>query len=204
MHPGARGFTLLELMLALAIVATLLALAFGGLRVGLAAWRQGEDRAEAYQHVRGLSVLLAQALAGTHAYRGAATEGEAPSILFRGEADRVSFVTVTPPFAADVPIAFTAVTFALERGEQHGMIIRQKVLPNLDPFEVLKPVFTDPTVSAVRFRYLRDKDGDWADQWDMAEERALPRAVEVVVATAQAGQVTELPPFTISIKATAP
>ena len=53
-----RGFTLVELIIALAIVGALLAVAFGGLRVALAAWRQGEDRAEAHQHARG--VALAQ------------------------------------------------------------------------------------------------------------------------------------------------
>jgi len=34
----------------------LLVIAFGGMRVALGAWRQGEDRAEAYQHVRGVAL----------------------------------------------------------------------------------------------------------------------------------------------------
>jgi len=37
MHRRDRGFTLLELLLALSIVAALLVIMFGGLRVGLAA-----------------------------------------------------------------------------------------------------------------------------------------------------------------------
>ncbi len=43
---SSRGFTLVELLIALSIVGALLAIAFGGLRVAIAAWGQGEDRAE--------------------------------------------------------------------------------------------------------------------------------------------------------------
>src|SRR5207244_1451485 len=42
---GPRGFTLLEVLIALAIVGALLVIALGGMRVALGAWRQGEDRA---------------------------------------------------------------------------------------------------------------------------------------------------------------
>ena len=36
-----RGFTLVEVIIALTIVATLLVITFAGLRVGLAAWQRG-------------------------------------------------------------------------------------------------------------------------------------------------------------------
>ena len=62
-HRRQRGFTLVELLLALAIVGALLAIAFGGLRVAVGAWTRGEDRAEAHQHVRSVSLTLARAVA---------------------------------------------------------------------------------------------------------------------------------------------
>jgi prepilin-type N-terminal cleavage/methylation domain-containing protein len=40
----ARGFTLIELVLALSILAIMITVLFGGLRMGLRAWQQGEDR----------------------------------------------------------------------------------------------------------------------------------------------------------------
>ena len=57
-----RGFTLVEVLIALAIVGALVAIAFGGLRVAVSAWRQGEDRAEAHQHVRSVALVLARAV----------------------------------------------------------------------------------------------------------------------------------------------
>ena len=77
----ARGFTLVELLLALAIVGLLLTIAFGGLRVATAAWTRGEDRAEAHQHVRAIAFTMARALGAAYPYRAA--KGEAPEVIDR-------------------------------------------------------------------------------------------------------------------------
>jgi prepilin-type N-terminal cleavage/methylation domain-containing protein len=198
-----RGFTLLELLLALSIVATLLAITFGGLRVGLAAWRQGEDRAEAQQHARSLVEVLRRSLAATHPYQVPPPGGGGgqPTVLFEGDPERLSFVTTAPPFPMTVPIAFTAVTFALEGSEAAGLAVRQKPLPNTDPFERLAPVLLDASVTAMTFRYLRDVPGSWEERWDTVAEQRLPRAVQVTIATSVRGRVIEHPPFTVPILA---
>ena len=195
-----RGFTLLELLVALAIVGALLALALGSLRVGLAAWRQGDDRAEAHAHLRSLSELLARSVAAAFPYRQSGAEGGEPQIQFKGEAGRVSFVTLAPPFPLAAPVTFTAVTFARLEGDRPGLAVREKALPNLDPFEETEPLFLDSAVTAVEFRYL-PPDGDWTDAWDVAEKRELPRAVQIRLTATLGGRTETLPPLTISIPA---
>ena len=37
--------------------------------IGLAAWRQGEDRAEVHQHARGLAVTVTRALGAMYPYQ---------------------------------------------------------------------------------------------------------------------------------------
>ena len=74
---GERGFTLVEVIIALAIVGALLVIAFGGLRVATSAWQQGEDRAEAHQHTRSVALILARAMSGAYPYR-ATRKGAAP------------------------------------------------------------------------------------------------------------------------------
>ena len=86
----ARGFTLIELLIALAIVGALLAIAFGGLRVAVNAWRQGEDRAEAHQHVRSIALILARALSAAYPYRASRGQGPDPVVLFAGTDKRWS------------------------------------------------------------------------------------------------------------------
>ena len=200
-----RGFTLIELVLALSIVAVMLTILFGSLRVGLRAWQRGEERAETLEHARGMTQMIEQALGGVHAFQGR-TDKDAPlQILFQGEEEKVSFVTVSPPFPPPVPIAFTAITLSMETGAAPGLAIREKVLPNFDPFEQVVPNVVDPTVMAIRFRYLRDPEGDsWEETWNGAEERALPRAVEVTLMVRINGRVEERRPVTVPIRVTAP
>jgi len=188
---AAAGFTLIEVVIALTLVAALLAVTFGGLRVGLAAWRQGDARAERLQRVRSLNQLLVRAVGGAHPYRVDAT-GPAP-LAFQGERDRLAFVTARPPVPLPAPIAFTAVSLALE---PTGLTIREAALPSRDLFGALAPVLADPEVVAVQFRYLRGEDRTWAERWDGASEQALPAAIEITL--------TDQAPVVVPIRVTAP
>jgi general secretion pathway protein J len=200
-----RGFTLIELVLALTIVALMLTVLFGSLRVGLRAWQRGEERAEALEYSRSISQIVDLALAGAYPFQGRIDADTTVQILFQGEEDKVSFVTVSPPFPRSVPIAFTAITLSMQPGPDPGLAIREKALPNFDPFEQVAPDVVDPTVLSIAFRYLRDPDSDtWEKTWDGAEERALPHAIEVTVTALINGRAQERPPLTMPIRVTAP
>ncbi|MBI1848001.1 MAG: prepilin-type N-terminal cleavage/methylation domain-containing protein [Candidatus Rokubacteria bacterium] len=198
------GFTLLELVIALAIVGALVAIAFAGLRVGLAAWSQGEDRIDVHQHLRGVATLLARAVGGAYPYRAA--PGLAPEVvlLFTGTGERLELVTQSEPLPAAVPIAFTAVVLALESGDDgSGLTVRQRVLPNRDPFTDAVVVLRDPTIKTLGFSYL-GASGGWQEAWDGETENALPRAVRITIARTQAGRTESLPPITVSLRTAAP
>ena len=193
-----RGFTLLELLIALTIIAALLAIAFGGLRVGLAAWRQGEDRAEAHQHVRGVTLALARVIAGAYPYMASRSEVPDPEILFKGEEHRLEVVTHSPPGPFAVPIAFAAVVIELAEGERSGLVVKQRAMPNRDPFTEAVAVLHDPNVTEITFGYL-DKDGAWQTAWDPAESKSLPRAIRLSMTSNIGGRTEALPPLTISL-----
>ena len=201
-HGRQRGFTLIEIVIALSIVGALLVIMFGGLRVGLAAWRRGEDRAELLEHERNVDQMVDRAVTGSYLYNPGTTPASQPGILFEGEPDRLAFVTVAPPVPPSVPIAFTAVTISLETGATPGLAIRQKALPNSDPFEAVPPAFVDPAVTALRFRYLREVGADWEERWDATKEKGLPVAVEVMLTTQFGGRRIEHPPLVIPIRVT--
>ena len=190
---GAAGFTLIEIVIALTLVAALLAITFSGLRVGLAAWRQGDARAEQLQRVRSLNQLLVRAVGGAHPYRPAAAGPEPAPPAFQGERDRLTFVTARPPVPLAAPIAFTAVSLSLE---DRGLTIREAALPSRDLFGALVPVLADPGVVALQFRYLRGRDRTWGERWDGIAEHELPAAVEITL--------TDQPPVVIPIRVNAP
>jgi general secretion pathway protein J len=198
----ARGFTLLELLLALAIVGALLAIAFGGLRVAVTSWQRGEDRAEAHQHVRSVALTLARAVGSTYPYRASRSLAPDPVVLFAGTDKRMEFVAQTPPFPFAIPIAFTAVILSFDDGGERGLVVRQRALPNQDPFEKAEIVYRDATVTTLKLAYL-DESG-WKDSWDGAESKATPKAVKITVGTTLNGRAEELPPLTVSLRIAPP
>jgi len=196
---AARGFTLLEVLIALAIVGALLVIVLGGLRVAVAAWQQGEDRAEAHQHVRGVALSLARMVGGAYPYSAPRGEAPDPVVLFFGSGDRLEFVTQAAPVPVDPPVAFAAVAVALgDSSERPGLVIRQRALPNRSPFDDAPVVFHDPAVTSLELRYL-DETGAWQDAWD-GRERGTPRAVRVTLGTTIHGRRETLPPLTISLR----
>jgi prepilin-type N-terminal cleavage/methylation domain-containing protein len=204
---GERGFTLVELLIALAIVGALVAIAFGGLRVAVSSWRQGEDRAEAHQHVRSIALILARAVSAAYPYRASRSEGPDPVVLFAGTETRLEFVTQAPPFPGAIPIAFTAVVLSFDESGEPGLVVRQRALPNREPFSEAAIVYRDPSVTTLKLAYL-DESG-WKDTWDAGqidagETQATPKAVRFTVAASLNGRVEELPPLTVSLRTAPP
>ena len=195
----SRGFTLVELLIALGIVGLLLTIAFSGLRVAMAAWTRGEDRAEAHQHVRAIAFTLARALGAAYPYRGA--KGEAPEVimLFNGAERRLEFVTQAPPFPLQAPVAFTAVVISLDSDDERGLIVRERALPNRDPFTKGGIVMRDATVNSLAFKFQND-EGEWIDTWDGQELKAIPRGIQVTVGTTVNGRSQTLPPITVALR----
>ena len=61
-----KGFTLLELILAMSIVAIVVALGLGGVRLGITARDVGEQKVDIYQRLRIISEQLKQKLQSTY------------------------------------------------------------------------------------------------------------------------------------------
>lgn len=201
----SRGFTLVEVILALTIVATLLVIAFAGLRAGLAAWQRGDERAEALERLRNLTQVVTRTLGAAYPYQTAASGREPARLLFEGAPDRVAFVTAAPPFPGAHPVAFVAVTLGMSTTRAPGLALTQKTLPNLQPFDSsLEPLLVDGSVADVRFRYLKEPRGEWTDRWEGAVEQSLPVAVEVALTILRAGQPVRQPRLVVSLPVSRP
>lgn len=163
--------TLLELVVALSILALLGLIVAQAFRLAGGAWDKGERRAESEQRIRVLSDLLGQRLASVHP-AVVKVDGR-PLTAFQGSADRVLFYTA-PDGQGPMPRA------AMVRGqalfvESGKGLVAQESYP-LEEGEVsLEPRGTvsvlDPTVTRVAFRYLvppaaGETEPSWADAWD--------------------------------------
>jgi general secretion pathway protein J len=92
---GARGFTLVELLVGLSLLSLISLLLFGGFRFGLRAWEAGDDRIAATNETEMAQHLLRRQLAEAQPIViGPRTEGALT--LFQGDDAGVTFVAPLP------------------------------------------------------------------------------------------------------------
>lgn len=185
--PASAGFTLLELMVALALVALLSLVAFVSLNLSLKAVRRGMSAAENLQELRVGQTFLERSLSS--AAPGLTGVKEARSYFF-GEPQQMRFFTFLPLEAhnlggiyhwrvlvgrdeAGQGVIAVEQTRSINWARDHeGVEIRQILLKN---------------VASVHFFYGRD--GKAYDHWDARKNGGLPQFVKVQLALG--GQKTQ-------------
>ena len=92
-----RGFTLLELLVAITLLGVLMAALFGALRLGARVWETGEARLDASARVQVVQDFLRQQL-GQTVPMSETTDDSRPSrgMVFTGASDGLSFVSLLP------------------------------------------------------------------------------------------------------------
>jgi len=175
-----RGFTLLEVILAVSILAVVVLLATTALRVGLRAWEVGQRRVDRQQESRALVELVSESLAGAFPYSGRLGENPNRVVLFQGDREEVRFVTSAPPLTLDAPAApFHAVV--LGRKGQDALRLIERLVPNDDPFAPGPERVLSRSVTRFTLAY-RDETGQWQDTWDGTEAGGLPTAIRFELA----------------------
>ncbi len=193
----ARGFTLVEVVLAMSTLAVVALLATAALRVSMRAWEAGERRAELQQETRAVAELVGQALAEAYPYRDQAALGTERPVLFEGEPDEVRFVTTAPPLFLDAPEApFHAVV--LRRGEGSELRIVERLVPAETPFAPDRGILLSGAVTRLHLEY-RDEAGEWRERWDGRTAGGLPTAVRVALTIGAGARAHELPSLVVPL-----
>ena len=171
------GFTLLELILSMSIVAMIVALGLGGVRLGISARDVGEQTVDTYQRLRIITEQLKQKLQSTYPVFISQKDGTAlaqsPSstkrmLAFEGNSDSIRFVTfATAMTASDSTTLSHEVKFYIgehpETG-QTGVILMERDISDGNIFSRIDPR-SDSTqffvlaenVSQMKFRYYQVK-----------------------------------------------
>ncbi|MZH02854.1 MAG: type II secretion system protein [Nitrospinae bacterium] len=146
------GFTLLELILAMSIVAIIVALGLGGVRLGVSARDVGEQKVETYQRLRIISEQLKQKLQSTYpifvsqkdGIPGVTVPDSSRRILaFEGNTNSIRFVTFATPMTASDPTTLAhEVKFYIGKHpetDQKGLIVMERDITNGDVFSRIDP-----------------------------------------------------------------
>ena len=187
MRARTQGFTLIEVLLALVLLAAGLALAFATLRSSTAVVTRGEDMAQASERMRAVHGYLRARLASAQPIVFATDRGTLRQARFIGTPQRMRFVADLPdylgyggPYVHDLVAdeeGRLQVTFAVARPdaslEDVDLASRGQRAERLAD-----------GLRSVRFRYRGlDADnrlGPWQDRWETSEMLPLQVKVEMV------------------------
>lgn len=192
---AASGFTLVELLVAVTLVAVLTVVLFGGLRF---ATRSTDAVGRRIDHTAQLAVayqFMQRELGDAQALPASAGLPDSP-VDFDGEADALSFVALPP---GELGIGgFHWLHVALEgSGPARRLVVSWEALPRGPETALVsapQPSILLDGVKDVAFAYFGVQDPNqplvWSDQW--AERRALPQLIRLRVTLADGTRPPDL------------
>lgn len=183
---AARGFTLLEVLMAVLLLAVLLGGAYGGLRASANAMRAGEAAIDRTDRLRTAQEFLRRQFNQIAPLAYAHDDKEGLNIVFEGDAQFMRFVAPMPGYLSRGGPYLQ--TLELVRGKD-GLQL-QFTDTMLNGYDADKPAKDEPApvvlldhIASGRFLYrgLDDQGqlADWSDQWESTEITPLMLRVEL-------------------------
>lgn len=186
----ANGFTLVELMVALFLLALMSSVLYGSLSLSATSWDRGEAKAEQTTDMRQTGEFLRQALTAEHPLR--LHKAVDQPLYFAGASDSLAFAGATPGRVGGGIYYFR---LALAPNGNTSRLVLSRTIPD---YAALKaPTFDGAEasvladgISELKFSYFgRDPDASdvvdpsWRDHWD--DPQVLPLLIRMDIKTAQ-------------------
>ena len=188
-----RGFTLIEVLLALALTALLLTLLSTGMYVVARDWNDNTERLDAKLDESLAILQIERALVAAFPHSFNSTETLLREVYFDGEDDRLRWVsTVSPQRLAGLT------TWSIDAVSGESIGVRTAPAFSDDPSARLDNVETRIILPGydLEISYLREPNAltrEWTDEWLGGEQGALPLAVHILFrATGAEGSDYEL------------
>ena len=184
-----NGFTLIEVLLATALLAAALALGFATLGAATATVRRSEQLAQANERMRAVAAFLRTRIASARAIGFMTDPDSGTPIRFVGTPDRIRFVADLPdylgrggPYLHDIAVV----------GEERDRLRLQVVFTQVQNAAAIadssprKPETLADRLASAQFRYraldASGKLGDWQERWTDTDRLPLQVSVRITPA----------------------
>lgn len=192
-----RGFTLLELLIAITLSILILVVLGAAMRLGYRSQEKGAERGEVTQKIRILEDRIAWLIRG--AYPFFLNKPDEKKIFFDGKSDSVGFVTSSIDSHGTGPEDLAGLKWVSIFTDKEGLKIREHIFFLEDVFDddEGKVYLLDPEVKKIEFEFFDikegEKQGDWVSEWDPSDKETIPFAVKVRITLERNSLKIELP-----------
>ena len=207
MHQKNKGFTLIELVIALSLSVVIVVILLAAMRLAYKSQAKGAEKVEMAQKVRLLEDRLTWLLRGAYPFFVNKTDTDEEKIFFKGESDQIGFVTSSVDSYGKGPEDMAGLKWISFFTDREGLQMREKVFFLEDVFEDEggKVYLLDPEVKTLDLEYYDvpedEKQGDWVSEWDPEEKTYIPEAVKFKITLEHEGKTVVLPEIIVRINA---
>lgn len=180
---STRGFTLLELMIALTLLGMMLAMTFSVFATATDAVPRGEAAAERSARLRMATALLTRQVRSLVDYP-AETEDEEIHPFFTGDGNHFSFITAAPQLGRGDGLGW--VTYWVD--EAGNLNLSERLIFSAGTFagdeqEASAEATLLAGIASHSFEYLRleGDESEWVESWEGLDEQAPPAAIRITI-----------------------
>lgn len=170
---ATRGFTLIEVMLAILLLAVLLAAAFGGIRSAVKGMHIGENLMDRTNRLRVAQEFIRHQISRVLPLPFGQERGTGENLMFEGKHDLMRFVAPMPGYLSNGGAYVQTLELSNTRNGKQ-LLFNHWMLNGFDKDKLHKegsePVILMDQVESGQFEYRKlDDQGeleDWSDDWD--------------------------------------
>ena len=179
------GFTLLEMLIAMTLLGLVMAMVFGGLRLGARAWEASDTSATNLARLEAVHGFLRRSLAASATVLASDDKGKR-QILFTGDGERLEFATLLPPYLGIG--GFHRLTLAIAgEGKDRRLTLKSRLYQGADGGTAEagdgEETVLMEGIAGIALAYFGALDSDSDPGWhrDWREAATLPELIRVRV-----------------------
>ena len=169
------GFTLIELMVAMTLLALMLAILYGAFYLGHRAAEKAQVRFERNRTLRAVEEFLGGLIRSAYPYR--APGGQA--VLFAGEASGLTFVSTASMGIEGRGVS--KISLSLGSGAARDLNLEEEVPVRGAGYRTSVVLWRDVSELKLEYMETRGQKEEWVPEWDGENKRDLPRAVRLTL-----------------------
>jgi general secretion pathway protein J len=207
MNQKNKGFTLIELVIALTLSVVIVVILLAAMRLAYKSQAKGAERIEIDQKIRVMGDRITWILRGAYPLFMKKTSEREQKLYFEGESDKIGFVTSSVDGYGKGPEDLAGLKWVSFFIDSDGLKMREKVFFLEDVFDDSggKVYLLNPEVKKLEFEYYDipedETEGDWVSEWDSDEKDYVPAAVKFKIEFEHEGKTVVMPEIIVRMNA---